>query len=97
MNYQLKYQECTSTNTRLIRARITGQGMTEYVIIVALIAIATIGAVSYFGSTVKASFLALGSELVGGEAVDTVAVTKNNFDKAKADTEATITLDNYRN
>lgn len=97
MNCKLKYQECEKTNTRLNPARISGQGMTEYIIIVALIAIATIGAVSYFGSTVKASFLALGSELVGGEDVDTVAVTKTNFDKAKADTEATITLDNYRN
>ena len=81
----------------VIRKRIYAQGLTEYIIIVALIAIAAIGAVSFFGSSVKASFLALGSELVGGEKVDTVATTQTNFDKAKADAEAQITLDNYRN
>lgn len=34
----------------------TGQGMTEYILIVALIAIAVIGAVKYFGHSTKDSF-----------------------------------------
>jgi len=87
----------STDKSRIRRCRNKGQGLTEYIIIVALIAIAAIGAVSFFGSSVKASFLALGSELVGAENVDTVATTKTNFDKAKADAEAQITLDNYRN
>lgn len=33
-----------------------GQGMTEYILIVALIAVAVIGAVKYFGSTTKKGF-----------------------------------------
>jgi pilus assembly protein Flp/PilA len=33
-----------------------GQGMTEYILIVALIAIAVIGAVKYFGKSTKDSF-----------------------------------------
>ena len=33
-----------------------GQGMTEYILIVALIAIAVIGAVKYFGHSTKDSF-----------------------------------------
>lgn len=97
MKYQLNNKGSISSHTQLRRRRNTGQGLTEYVIIVALIAIAAIGAVSFFGSSVKASFLAMGAELVGADNVDTVAATKTNFDKAKADTEATITLDNYRN
>lgn len=33
-----------------------GQGMTEYILIVALIAVAVIGAVKYFGHSTKDSF-----------------------------------------
>lgn len=96
MNYQVNTQRRTNVSP-LFRRRISGQGLTEYIIIVALIAIAAIGAVSFFGSSVKASFLAMGSELVGGEDVDTVATTQANYDKAKSDAEAQIRLDTYRN
>ena len=60
------------------KRRITGQGMTEYIIVVALIAIAAVAAVSYFGSTVQAQFVNMGSALTGtvgqetGDAVPTV-------------------------
>ena len=47
------------------KRRITGQGMTEYIIVVALIAIACVAAVSYFGSTVQAQFVNMGSALTG--------------------------------
>ncbi len=40
-----------------------GQGMTEYIIIVALIAIATIAAVKYFGGKTKDSFNAAGDSI----------------------------------
>lgn len=76
--------------------RIQGQGLTEYIIIVALIAIASIVAVSYFGSSVKASFLAMGSELVGGENVDTVQVTQANYNAANSAAKNQTTLKNYR-
>jgi pilus assembly protein Flp/PilA len=35
-----------------------GQGMTEYILIVALIAVAVIGAVKFFGSSTNANFKA---------------------------------------
>ncbi len=77
--------------------RIRGQGMTEYVIIVALIAIASIVAVSFFGSSVKASFLALGSDLIGGEVIDKVATTEASFSKAEAAAQEITTLKSYNN
>lgn len=77
--------------------RIRGQGMTEYVIIVALIAIASIVAVSFFGSSVKASFLALGSDLVGGAKVDKVATTAASFTKAETAAKEVTTLKSYNN
>jgi Flp pilus assembly pilin Flp len=75
--------------------RITGQGLTEYIIIVALIAIASIVAVSFFGSSVKASFLALGTDLTGGAPVDKAALTDANFKAAEAAAKAKTTLQNY--
>lgn len=89
-----------TVNTRANSAsprRIKGQGMTEYVIIVALIAIASIVAVSFFGSSVKASFLALGSDLTGGAKVDKVATTQASFSKAETTAKEITTLTSYNN
>lgn len=55
------------------KRRITGQGMTEYIIVVALIAIAAVAAVSYFGQTVQTQFSNIGKELMGTEGNETVA------------------------
>ncbi len=44
-----------------------GQGMTEYIIIVALIAIATIGVVSLFGDNIRALFGTSANALAGNE------------------------------
>jgi len=45
-----------------------GQGMTEYIIIVALIAVAAIGAFKYFGQTARTQVAGLSVELSGGDA-----------------------------
>ncbi len=70
-----------TTNTCARARRVTGQGMTEYIIIVALIAIASIAAVSFFGSSVKAQFAQLGGELAGS---DNVEAAKDTVDAAPA-------------
>jgi len=49
-----------------IRGR-RGQGMTEYIIIVALIAIAAIGVVSLFGDNIRALFATSANALAGNE------------------------------
>jgi len=43
----------------------TGQGMTEYIIIVAIIAIGAVTAAGFFGARVQAQFVAMGEELSG--------------------------------
>lgn len=50
-----------------------GQGMTEYIIIVALIAIAAIGVYSLFGDTVTDQMGAMTVELSGGAAAGVTA------------------------
>ncbi len=42
-----------------------GQGMTEYILIVALIAIAVIGAVKYFGHSTRDSFTSAADAVSG--------------------------------
>lgn len=54
-----------TTIPRTSRRRIGGQGMTEYIIVVALVAIAAVAAVSFFGAAVKGQFVQLGGELLG--------------------------------
>ena len=66
--------------------RIQGQGMTEYIIVVALIALAAVVAVGYFGTAVQSQFVAMGQELVGGEGKQTLtaAVTEGKKQEGKA-------------
>lgn len=47
------------------KSRQTGQGMTEYIIIVALIAVAAIGVYAMFGQTIRHQTAALASEMSG--------------------------------
>lgn len=47
--------------------RIAGQGMTEYLIIVALIAVAAIGVYGLFGSAVRNQVASMAAELGGEE------------------------------
>ena len=52
-----------------------GQGMTEYIIIVALIAIAAIGIYTLFGDVIRDQMGAMTQELAGGAGDNTAAVT----------------------
>ena len=67
------------------RAKQLGQGMTEYIIIVALIAIAAITVYNLFGDTVRSQVGDMAAELGGGTATNQ-ALT----DGAQAQTEAAV-------
>ena len=56
------------------RRRVTGQGMTEYIIIVGMIALAAIVAVGAFGGVVQDSFASMSLKL-SGEAGEEVTST----------------------
>jgi Flp pilus assembly pilin Flp len=77
-----------STLHRFIRQR--GQGMTEYIIIVALIAVAAIGVYALFGKTIRNQVAGLAGEVAGtgstsaisaAGAAATSAATTANQDK----------------
>ncbi len=50
-----------------MKRKITGQGMTEYIIIVALIAIAAIAVYTIFGDTLRSQMGAMTQELGGSD------------------------------
>jgi Flp pilus assembly pilin Flp len=52
-----------------------GQGMTEYIIIVALIAIAAIGIITLFGNNIRKLFGASAEALAGNESVQNTGGT----------------------
>lgn len=66
-----------------------GQGMTEYIIIVALIAIAAIGVVTLFGDNIRKLFGSSANALAGETDVETEAL------EAKGKHTDTKTLDNF--
>lgn len=73
-----------------------GQGMTEYIIIVALIAIAAIAAFTYFGQTVRTQTTAMTESLAGEE--DKAKTTSGNLAGIAGDADkeqGEKTLKNY--
>ena len=67
----------------LIRSE-EGQGMTEYIIIVALIAIAAIGVITVFGQNLRALFAASANALAGNTSQSTSSAGGNASTTAKS-------------
>jgi Flp pilus assembly pilin Flp len=64
------------------RTRQLGQGMTEYIIIVALIAISAIVVYNLFGSTVREQVGDMAAELGGGQATQAANATGTEAQQA---------------
>lgn len=62
-----------------------GQGMTEYIIIVALIAIAAIVAFTLFGNTIRSQLSGIAAELSGGNADSSISQASGFAGKLKND------------
>lgn len=75
--------------------RIKGQGMTEYIIIVALIAIAAIAAFTMFGDVVRGQVGTMASELGGNDATAVQTVTTAAAVKATVVGSKHISLSDY--
>lgn len=65
-----------------------GQGMTEYIIIVALIAIAAIGVFTYFGKTARHQVAGMAQELAGQGAASKTEIGLAGTEAGKATTAA---------
>jgi len=58
------------------KRHITGQGLTEYIIVVALIAIGCVGAVAVFGEAVQTQFANMSNSLMGVNGNEKLTVDK---------------------
>jgi pilus assembly protein Flp/PilA len=77
------------------RRRQRGQGMTEYIIIVALIAVAAIGVYSYFGSTVREQSAGIANEIAGNDAATNIANANAAAGQASTSAATNKGLANY--
>lgn len=78
------------------RRKIRGQGMTEYVIIVALIAIAAIGVYAAFGNVIKGQTGAMAAELGGKDGAQSAGAAKNQATQAGTRGAAKHTLGDFQ-
>ena len=72
-----------------------GQGMTEYIIITALIAIAAIAAITAFGGTVRSGVAGMAKELSGQSATQSINRAKNTSNEAQQEADKTKGMDAY--
>ncbi len=82
---------------RTLKQRLTGQGMTEYLIIVALIAVAAIGVYGLFGSAVRNQVASMAAEIGGKDGSAAVAQAAKAGDAALKVAKGSdrATLSNY--
>lgn len=74
-----------------------GQGMTEYIIIVALIAIAAITVVAFFGDTVRNQMAGMASELSGTSASENITAAQQAASEARVDAQYEKGMNDYDN
>jgi Flp pilus assembly pilin Flp len=72
-----------------------GQGMTEYIIIVALIAVSAIGVYSLFGQTLRNQTSGLAEEMSGKDAKDNISTAQTNADLATTNADRTKNMGTY--
>jgi len=72
-----------------------GQGMTEYIIVVALIAIAAIGVYTAFGKTLRGQMAVTAQSLAGKSASGARSETNDAAQDAEDQASRAVQLDNY--
>lgn len=77
------------------RRRFAGQGMTEYLIVVALIAVAAIGVYSLLGQTLRSQTAGLALELSGQDAASAIGSAKSQASSAQSGAATRKGLENY--
>ena len=81
----------TSSKKSFAKTKQRGQGMSEYIIIVALIAVGAIGVFTAFGGTIRQQVAGLAAELSGGSGVASVTASQT---AATAATTAAVKVTN---
>ncbi len=78
-----------------LRIRQLGQGMSEYIIITALIAVAGIGIFSAFGDTIANQAAAMAREMAGQDGSEQIERAESDSDRAASRASQQTTLQNF--
>lgn len=78
-------------------SRQAGQGMTEYIVIVALIAVAAIAVYQFFGQTVRSQTAGIALEVSGQSAQSAIDSAQTSANSAQTEGTTVKGLDNYTN
>lgn len=82
---------------KILSRRQTGQGMTEYIIIVILVAIAAIGVYMYFGKTVREDVAGMAQEMSGQSSQAAQGQAKSAASQAQGEADKSKGLGSYEN
>lgn len=74
-----------------------GQGMTEYIVIVALIAVAAIAVYQFFGNTIRQQTAGIAREVSGQDATAQISAAQAQAANAVTEAARVKGLDNYTN
>ncbi len=74
-----------------------GQGITEYIVIVALIAVAAIAAFQFFGQTIRSQTAGIALEVSGQSASTAITASQGTANQAATEGTTLKGLDNYQN
>ncbi|MEE2025759.1 pilus assembly protein [Alkalimonas sp. MEB004] len=80
---------------KVMNKRVKGQGMTEYIIIVALIAVAAIGVYSFFGETIRNQVAGLSAEVSGQNSATQIQQAQNAANSADGVANQNYNLGTY--
>ncbi|MES2259671.1 MAG: pilus assembly protein [Pseudomonadota bacterium] len=83
--------------TSFCKVKQCGQGMTEYIIIVALIAVAAIAAFQFFGQTIRSQTAGIAHEVAGQSAADSITAAQKHAKEVSDEGDKKKGLDNYKN
>lgn len=80
-----------------VSAKQSGQGMTEYIVIVALIAVAAIAVYQFFGETVRSQTAGIALEVSGKSASSAISAAQSSADNAESEGTTKKGLSAYTN
>jgi Flp pilus assembly pilin Flp len=92
--------DCPTTAGASMNRRLrhqSGQGMTEYIIVVALISVAAIGVYTLFGQTIRNQTAGLALEVAGQDAGVAINNAQTNATSARSSANVRKGLDTYNN
>ncbi|NEX61126.1 hypothetical protein G3574_08550 [Noviherbaspirillum sp. 17J57-3] len=80
-----------------IKRRQHGQGMTEYIVIVALVAVAAIAVYQFFGQAIRSQMAGIAQEISGKSASGAITDAQTAADSAKTEATTKKGLSAYSN